>query len=271
VAWWSRRIEQRLRALKRAQRAHRVTQSPRSLGRLEQARQVFKREIKGSKTRALRNAVEKVQLGVEPLDTLKRKKQAGSHQRLTTRDGDRQSFHGHWVGVFADPHPLPPPPPPPRSVTSLPASDPEPPLRDPPDQVPSAAAEPDPPGLWYSRLQAALRQVSASLFTEADVKAAVKSLQNKAPGEDGVPVSVFRGQYKAAEDLAPDDDPGVRRKEVEQAVDLYADTLADAFNHATHVGLPDWTKHGTARWLCKGKAGKDNPTTTVSSSCSPPW
>jgi hypothetical protein len=53
---------------------------------------------------------------------------------------------------------------------------------------------------WYSRLQAALRQVSASLFTEADVKAAVKSLQNKAPGEDGTPVSVFRVQYKAAED-----------------------------------------------------------------------
>jgi hypothetical protein len=46
---------------------------------------------------------------------------------------------------------------------------------------------------------------------------------------------------------------------VEQAVDLCADTLAGAFNHATHVGLPDWTKHGTARWLYKSKGGKDNP------------
>jgi hypothetical protein len=69
-----------------------------------------------------------------------------------------------------------------------------------------------------------------------DVQAAAKSLQNKAPGEDGTPVSVFRGQYKAAEDQAPDADPGVRRKEVEGAVDLYADTLAGAFNHATHTG-----------------------------------
>jgi hypothetical protein len=25
------------------------------------------------------------------------------------------------------------------------------------------------------------------------------------------------------------------------------------------VGLPDWTKRGTARWLYKGKGGKDNP------------
>jgi hypothetical protein len=46
---------------------------------------------------------------------------------------------------------------------------------------------------------------------------------------------------------------------VEQAVDLYADTLAGAFNHATHVGLPEWTKHGVVRWLYKGKGGKDNP------------
>jgi hypothetical protein len=79
------------------------------------------------------------------------------------------------------------------------------------------------------------RKVVASLFTEADVKAAVKSLQNKAPGEDGVPMSVSRGQYKAAEGQAPGADPGVRRKEVEQEVDLYADTLAGAFNHATHT------------------------------------
>jgi hypothetical protein len=62
-------------------------------------------------------------------------------------------------------------------------------------------------------------------------------------------------KYKAAEDLAPDADPGVRSKEVEQAVDLYADTLAGAFNHAVHVGLPDWTKHGVARWLYEGKGG----------------
>jgi hypothetical protein len=46
---------------------------------------------------------------------------------------------------------------------------------------------------------------------------------------------------------------------VEQAVDLCADVLAGAFNHATRVGLPDWTKHGVARWLYKGKGGKDDP------------
>jgi hypothetical protein len=50
----------------------------------------------------------------------------------------------------------------------------------------------------------------------------------------------------------------VRHKE-RKKVDLCADTLADAFNHATRVGLPDWTKRGTARWLYKGKGGKDNP------------
>jgi hypothetical protein len=79
----------------------------------------------------------------------------------------------------------------------------------------------------------------------------VRSLKNKAPGEDGIPITVFKGSFGCSENGIDD--------EVLQAVDLYADTLAFAYNNAIQIGLPDWTKHGIARWLYKNKGVKDDP------------
>jgi len=73
-------------------------------------------------------------------------------------------------------------------------------------------------------------------------------MQNRAPGEDGIPISIFKGQFKSEE-------------EVVHAVDLYAAILADTsvFNHAIQFGLPTWTKEGLGRWIWKGKGSVDNP------------
>lgn len=244
-AWWNRAIEHKLTEYKRAARAHQETQSPHSLERLHRARDDYKREIRRSKTRTTWDAADKVSRGVEPLRILTRGKQAGAHQKLTIRDGESQSFHGFWKSVFADPDPLPPPPrPPPADPGAM--AQPDDPLPAPMEQQSSAPAEGDSPGPLYSRLQLLLQKVSASLFTDKDVKAAIRSLQNKAPGEDGIPISVFKGQFKSEE-------------EVVQVVDFYASILADAFNEAIHLGLPLWTKEGVARWLYKGKGPMDNP------------
>jgi endonuclease/exonuclease/phosphatase family metal-dependent hydrolase len=252
-AWWNRAIEQRRRRVTRAQRAHKRSQSPRSLDRLHQAIKDYKREIKRSKTRAHRDAVDKINRGLASIDVLKRAKTAGAHQRRTVRDGAEQTFLGAWTAVFADPHPLPPPPRPPFDGPGLcdDASLPDTASPTTAGQGPSDPAQPDPPGPSYSKLQAALHKVSESLFTEDDVKAAVRSLKNKAPGEDGIPITVFKGSFGCSENGIDD--------EVLQAVDLYADTLAFAYNNAIQIGLPDWTKHGIARWLYKNKGVKDDP------------
>jgi hypothetical protein len=165
------------------------------------------------------------------------------------------TFLGGWTAVFADPHPLPPPPRPPFDGSGLSDDDASLPDTASPStegQGPSDPAQPDPPGPSYSKLQAALHKVSESLFTEDDVKAAVRSLKNKAPGEDGTPIVVFKGRFGCSE--------GGTDGEVLQAVDLYADTLALAYNNAVQIGLPGlWTKRGVARWLYKNKGAKDDP------------
>jgi hypothetical protein len=178
--------------------------------------------------------VDKINRGLASIGVLKRGKTAGAHQRRTVRDGAEQTFLGGWTAVFADPHPLPPPPRPPFDGSGLSDDDASLPDTASPsteDQGPSDPAQPDPPGPPYSKLQAALHKVSESLFTEGDVKAAVRSLKDKAPGEDGTPITVFKGRFGCSEGGIDD--------EVLQAVDLYADTLAVAYNNATQIGLPD--------------------------------
>lgn len=234
-AWWNRGIKHRRAVWRRAKKAHSRLQSGESLLRVKQAESEYLREIRRSKQRADRDAVEKVRRGLEPLHVLTRGKQGPTHQRLTVRDGETQTFHGFWKSVFADGDPLPPPPlPQPDDPLSIPES----------HSVPPAPE--DPPGPWYSSLHSALRAISSSLFNEEDVRAAVKSMKNKAPGEDGIPVSVFKGKFKCEE-------------EVVQVIDLYAATLADVFNHAVQFGLPVWSKEGLGRWIWKGKGSVDNP------------
>jgi hypothetical protein len=107
-AWWNRATEQRCRLAVRAQRAHKKSQSPRSLDRLHQATKDCKRETKRSKTRAKRGAVDKINRGLASTGVLKRGKTAGAHQRRTVRDGGGADLLGRLDGSLCGPTPLAP-------------------------------------------------------------------------------------------------------------------------------------------------------------------
>lgn len=226
-AWWNRDIEEKRRVYHRACRIHRVRQCPTSLQRLREAKSEYEKEIRRSKLQAAKDGVQKVRMGLAPIHILTRGKRSVSHQKLTVREPER--FHNFWKSVFHDDDPLPAPP-----------------LPTPQDQAPCPPAQSDPPEIWYSNMQAALKKVSDSLFTADDVKEAITSLKNRAPGEDGIPVSIFKGQFKS-------------EGEVVRVVDLYAETLAEVFNYGVQLGLPIWTKQGLGRWLYKGKGPVDDP------------
>jgi hypothetical protein len=144
------------------------------------------------------------QEGGASLDTLKRGKHEGGHQRLTVRDGAEQTFWGHWVGTFADSHPLPPPPRlPPSSSTAEDAN-----LLD----TTSARWTQDgaTPRSRTLRTCSGTRPGVPLFVSGLPVTKKERSLQHKAPGEDGTPVSVFKGRFCSSEG----------------AVDLRADTLS---------------------------------------------
>jgi hypothetical protein len=206
-------------------------QSPETLLEKREAHASYKHAIRVSQQRAIRDAALKVQMNLAPIHILTRGKASGTHQNLNVWDPD--AFFSHWKSVFADSDPLPPPPQP-----DAPRPEPDP-------QPDSSPAEPDPPEAFYSRLQEALAAVSSTLFTSEDVINAVNSMQNRAPGDDGIPISVFKGAFKSGD-------------EVVRAIDLHAPFLAEMFNFGVQTGLPTWTKQGLGKWLHK-KGSKDDP------------
>jgi hypothetical protein len=85
-----------------------------------------------------------------------------------------------------------------------------------------------------------LQALGAELFGPDDVTAAVKAMQDKAPGQDGIRVSVLKAMLQT---------------DIDQAC---ATHLAQLYNSAVQQALPSWSKHGVGHLLHK-KGSRADP------------
>ena len=220
------------------------------------AKRDLKKAINSSKRRALRSICVKIEGKTATVRSLARGKKGAAHQSGVVANPERA--REYWSQVFADEDPLPEPPRGPQVTTE--------------QQL-------DPDCTLFSRSQTALKQkvaegiqrareamdavASAGLFTPEDVTRAITSLGNKAPGADGIRISIFRGRNPMPKN--PDAErikqkgqkKQPRRKKTRELEDkkdyvtVLAPELCRLYNVFCQYEIPRWAKAGLGHLLWK--------------------